>query len=370
MEPVAQVDLIANGQASGNFASQLLTMGKVDPGMLRPYIGKDGKVYVTVFKGGDPKKPENYASMPMQINATLRRDEWKQLDDAILPIAESRLNAVQDLIDNGLTYNLGNAMGTTVLEWHDISDAMEADMTMDGISRSRNDRPNYTSKYLPIPIIHVDYEINARVLSASRSLGNPLDTTSAERAARKVAEKLESLLFNTGTSYAFGGGSIPSYLNYTDRNQVSMGTHWDDEVDSQYKSKGEKIIVDVLAMKQASINDHFYGPWMIYVPTAYETLLDEDYDNTGGTNSGTTIRDRILKISGIKGIKVADGMPADNVVMVQMTSDVVRLVRGMGIQNIQWEEEGKMITKYKVMTIQVPQIRSDQDGRCGIIHLA
>jgi len=55
---------------------------------------------------------------------------------------------------------------------------------------------------------------------------------------------------------------------------------------------------------------------------------------------------------------------------VQMTTDVVRLVRGMGIQNIEWQTEGKMITKYKVMTIQVPQVRSDQDGNSGIVHLS
>jgi hypothetical protein len=27
-----------------------------------------------------------------------------------------------------------------------------------------------------------------------------------------------------------------------------------------------------------------------------------------------------------------------------------------------------MLTKYKVLTIQVPQIRSDQNGKCGIVH--
>jgi len=56
--------------------------------------------------------------------------------------------------------------------------------------------------------------------------------------------------------------------------------------------------------------------------------------------------------------------------LVQMTSDVVRLVRGMGIQNIEWATEGGMMTKYKVMTIQVPQIRADQNGKSGIVHMA
>jgi len=367
MEPIVNVDFIgANGQVQGDVAGSFSAQGRMNPGAMRPFVHTDGKVYCTVYVGGDPKSPASYRTNPININAVLRRDEWKQLDEAILPISESRLGGVQDLVDNGLVYNLGNAMGTTVLEWHDISDAMEADMTMDGVSRSKGDRPAYGTHYLPIPIIHVDYEINARVLAASRSLGNPLDTTSAERAARKVREKLENLLF-TATSYTFGGGTIYSYLNHPDRNEVSLSTNWDDLANSSNDSIGQKIIDDVVACKQASIDAKHFGPWVLYIPTNYETLLDKDYDIT---TPGTTIRERILKIDGIKGVKVVDRLADDNVLLIQMTSDVVRLVRGMGIQNVQWEAEGRFVSKFKVLTIQVPQIRSDQDGNSGIVHLA
>ena len=77
-----------------------------------------------------------------------------------------------------------------------------------------------------------------------------------------------------------------------------------------------------------------------------------------------------MKISGITGIQVVDTLTADTVLLVQMTSDVVRLVRGMGIQNVEWQTEGKMVTKYKVMTIQVPQVRADQAGHSGIVKLS
>ena len=355
------VDFLAGQNAKGEVAGHVIANGRLDAGMLRPWIGNDGRAYITVFKGGDPKKLTSYQAVPINTNATLRRDEWKQLDQAVLKISEERLGGVQDLISNGLVYNLGNAMGTTVLEWHDVSDAMEADLTMDGVTRSQGDRPTFGTHYLPIPIIHVDYEINARVLAASRSLGNPLDTTSAERAARKVNEKLEDMLF-TNTSYAFGGGTIYSYINYPHRNTVSLSTNWDNA-----SKTAAQILTDVINMKQSSINAYHYGPWMLYIPTAYETVLDKDYD---ATTPGTTIRERLLKISGIKDIKVVDHLPANNVLLVQMTSDVVRLVRGMGITNVEWQTEGKFITKYKVLTIQVPQIRSDQDDHCGIVHLA
>jgi len=355
------MDFITNGKFKGDVATYLASKGKIDPGMMRPFISDKGQPLVSIYKGGDPAKPESYAVVP-HTNATLRRDEWNTLDQAVLRISESRLGGVQDLIDKGLTYNLGNAMGTTVLEYHDVSDALEADLTMDGITRAKNDRPEYTSVYLPIPIIHADYEINARALAASRNLGNPLDATLAERASRKVSEKLENMLF-TNTSYHYAGGYIYSYINHPDRNTQTLSVHWDASAKT-----GAMIVNEVIAMKQTSINAHHYGPfWMLYVPTAYETVLDEDYD---ATTPGTTIRERILKISGISGIKVVDTLTADNVLLVQMTSDVVRLVRGMGIQNVEWTAEGNFVHKYKVMTIQVPQVRSDQDGNSGIVHLA
>ena len=352
------MDFIGNGKSQGELGAYFGS--QMDVGNLKPYIGKDGNAYVTTFKGGDAKSPSSYKTTKLNTNATLRRDEWKQLDEAILKISESRLGGVQDLISNGLVYNLGNGMGSTVLETHTMSDAMEADLTMDGISRSKNDRVNYETEYLPIPIIHVDYEINLRALAASRKLGNALDITSAERATRKVNQKLETMLF-TDTTYAFGGGTIYSYLNHPDRNQETLSTNWDASA-----MTAALIIDDVLAMKQASISAKHFGPWKLYIPTAYETVLDEDYDTT----KGITIRERILKIGGIKGVEIIDTLTADNVLLVQMTSDVVRLVRGMGIQNVQWKSEGNFIENFKVMTIQVPQVRSDQDRNSGIIHLA
>ena len=366
--PEANVDLMGLGQSQGQVANLVANNGRLDIGRMRPYIDpKTGLAYMTVYKGGDPKQISSYSVTPV-TNATLRRDEWKTLDDAIMEVSRQRLGGVDDLISKGLTYNLVNAMGTTVLEWHDVGEAMEADLTMDGISRGKGDRLIFQHNYLPIPIIHVDYEINARVLAASRSLGNPLDTTSAERAARRVIEKVESMMF-TNTSYSFGekdtrsNNTIYSLVNHPDRNLVTMGTHWDDLV----STIGATIVGQVLQMKQSAINDYHYGPYMLYIPTNFETTLDKDYDTV---TPGTTIRERILKIAGITGIKVIDTLPTDNVLLVQMTSDVVRLVRGMGLQNIQWGEEGNMVTKYKVMTIQVPQVRSDQNKRSGVIHLA
>ena len=364
------VDLIHNGQAQGALAQEVLAGGgRLNVGTMKPFIGKDGRNYIQVFIGGDPKKPENYTVTPTTNSTVLRRDEWKTLDEAVVKVAENRLSGIQDLISSGLVFNVGNGMGSTVLEWHDVSDALTAEATMDGVTRAKNDRSVYQTNYLPLPIIHADYEINSRVLASSRSQGMALDTTMAERAARKVNLLLEQMLF-TDTTYAWGAAdersrnSIYSYLNHPNRNEVTLSTYGNWNASG---TTGSEIVDSVLAMKQASIDDNFFGPWKLYIPTAYETVLDADYD---ATTPGTTIRERIMKISGITGILVVDTLTVHNVLLVQMTSDVVRLVRGMSLQNVMWKSEGNFINNYKVMTIQVPQIRSDQEGHSGLVHMA
>ena len=351
-----------NGQIKGEVANMVIN-NRLAPGNLRPWINeKDGRSYVTNHKGGAITDPANYVTNAINTNAVLRRDEWKQLDDVLLQVSRTRLGGVQDLVEKGLVYNIGNAMGTTVLETHTVSDAMEAELTMDGLPRTQGDRPEFGTEYIPLPILHVDYEINARVLAASRSLGQSLDTTSAEMATRRILEYQEDMLF-TNINYPFGGGTIYSYVNHPDRNQVTLATNWDAAAMTP-----ALIIADVRAMKQASQTAKHYGPWMLYVPSLYDGVLDNDY--VAGAQQGQTTRERLLKIDGISGIKVVDRLPANEVLLVQMTTDVVRLVQGMGIQNIQWKEEGNFVTKFKVITIQVPQIRSDYNNTSGIVHLA
>lgn len=379
---IANVDLIGQNQAKGEVANRLMEEGQLNLGLMRPYTYKNPKtgrigVYATVYKGGPSKEqinnPTNYETIPLNTNATLRRDEWKQLDDAVKKISEKELIGIGDLRSRGLTFQLGNAFGTTQLEWHQMSDAMKAEVDMNAEARGQGDVPLFNANYTPIPIVYVDYSISKRVLEASRKLGNSLDTLSAERAARKINEQLEDMLF-TDTTFTFGTkgddnrNSIYSYVNYPDRNTVTLSTYgnWDD-IANDSSGNMEKIINSVRACKQALKDVYHRGPYYLYVPGNYDTVLDADYDPT---TPGTTVKERIMKIEGIEEIKVVDTLADDNVLMVSMTSDVVRLVEGFGLQNIEWMVNGGFTGKFKVLTIQVPQIMSDYNGRCGIVHMS
>jgi len=343
-------DFFVNGQAHGSVAEKLMA-NNMSPLALRPFIGNDGKPYVSKMIGNELK------AVPV-ANATLRKDEWKVIDTAVIQAFKSRLIGVADLISRGLVYNIGDGLGTTVLEYQKMKDVQGATMSMNAASKGRKDRPEFDIAYLPLPIVHKEFSFDIRQLTASRKHGQPLDTTMIEMCARKCADKVEQMLFNGSGTYTFGGGTIYGYLDAPNRNTGSL-TAW-----TASASTGATILAQVVAMKQAAIADRCYGPYVLYIPTAYETQLDEDYNSS----YPKSLRQRLLEIEGISDIKVSDQMTAANVVLVQMNTETVRLVQGMGITVVEWSNDGGLTKEYKVMTISVPQVRADSEGRSGIQH--
>ena len=298
----------------------------------------------------------------LRTNETLLHEEWLTIDKVVIEAAQLRQVGVGDLRSRGLVHNVPNGLAKTVLGYQDMSDIDDAVASMDGITRGERDRPEYDLNYIPLPIIHKDFSFTAREIAESRNGGQPLDTTMASLASMKVTELVETWLFQGSNTFTYGGGTIYGYEDAPQRNTRTLAKDW------VTTASAAEILVDVRNCKQDSIDDRHHGPWILYVPTAYETRMDDDYDVAG--SSLLTIRERILKISGINDVKVSDQLTPGNVMLVQMTQDVVRLVEGLPLTTLQWDSEGGMKVNFKVMTIQVPQIRNDQQLRSGLIHLS
>ena len=363
---IVNYDILTPNERQGAVAHRLATSG-FDIHSMRPWIGKDGKVYCNQYVGspyGDRQDAANYKPVSVIANGTLLRDEWIAIDRALVGLAEKRLGGAQHLIDRGLTMDL-DGMSYTMVEWRDYSDALEAKLDMRPVIRGEADRQRFTSKYLPLPIGYVDFEIDKRELNMSRRMGIPFDTMLIERAGRRLMEQTEERLFTAGKDYGFGDdngkeGTSRGYLTHPNRNTVVL-TDWTDDA-----TTGEHIKNQVLAMIQSSLNDNFYGPWVLYVPLTYQTKLDDDYDRT--TSTGTTIRQRLMEIDKLDDIRVIDTMPHKNVVLVTLEKDCVQLVRGLGLTVVQWAVEGEFLTHYKVLQIESPMLRATQDGKMGVVH--
>lgn len=311
-----------------------------------------GERLLAAIQGGRPITPNE-----LRTADTLSKDEWVHFDEALVEEAKIRLRGIADLQAAGLTIPVPNAMGKTVFQWEKLSDMNPAEVSLSGVARTEDDRGEYTLASLPLPIIHKDFNLNLRTLAASRERGEALDTTQARVAGRLVAEALESMLFVGGKT--FGGNAIYGYLNHPNLNGVDFTDNyaWD------HASKtGETILADVIAAKKALETDRYFGPYWLYLPAAYSSVVEKDFKAA----SDKSIRTRIGEIDGIQAIRVVDQLTADNVVLVQATRDVVALVDGEPLQTIQWDIEGGFIVKFKAFQIAVPLIRSDAQGRCGV----
>jgi len=167
-------------------------------------------------------------------------------------------------------------------------------------------------------------------------------------------------LFN-GYTLTFGGGSLLGYRTATNRNTVSIVQNWDAS-----GKTGSEIVSDVISMIAAAHADFMFGPYVLYVTGAYWTTLQNDFK----TNSDRTILERIQAIDGISAVRPADALTANNVLLVQMSSDVVKEVIGLQPTVVQWETHGGMRINFKVMAIMVPRLGSDANGRSGIVHMS
>jgi len=298
----------------------------------------------------------------IRVNAgTLLKDEWKLYDDVVLMIAQERLVGVGDLLSRGLTFPVPNALGVTVLEYEHASGIEAAQMSMDAVTRGRGDRPEFTLNYLPLPIVHHDFSLSIRSLTSSRRRGTPLDTFMVAAATREVTEFIENMLFNgpNSTTFAYGGGTIYGYCNHASRQQYTTLSDW-----GSSGITGKEIQNDVLNMIQLMINKKHYGPFGLYIPTAYETVMSEDYT----TSYPKSVRTRLMEIEQLEFIKVADKLADDNVVLVELKPDTIRMVVGFQPMVLEWTSHGGMEFEYKVMSIMVPQIRADADGNIGLVH--
>ncbi len=352
------MNFIMNGQGHGDVASVLMA-NNFDPNSLRPYVGNDGRSYITTNTGqtdggGNPV----YNQLVTNAPATLRKDDWIQLDTAILKAAKPRLNAVGDLRSAGLQLTIPNGMGKTVLEHETQSDITPATVSMDGIRKSDGDRPQFNLQSLPLPIIHKDFSFSARQVMTSRNGGSPLDTTTAELAGRRVAEEAEKLLLGESSTYSYGGGSVYGYTNFPQRLTKT--------ITAPTASNHPTTVAEVLAMRKQSTDNNYFGPWVLYYSPAWYGYMDEDYTTT--VNQPWTLRSRLQQIEGITAVRPADYLTGTTLLLVQQTPDVARMVVGMDITTVQWETNGGMELNFKVMAIMVPQLRSDYNNATGIVH--
>ena len=297
----------------------------------------------------------------LRTNDVLRKDEWKQYDARLIEVATARMPLVQELLSRGLVYNIPDGLGTTILEWEDVSDMNDAEVSMSAVTAGENDALEYDLHSMPLPIIHKGFSINIRKLHASRKTGQPLDTAQAAISGRKVAEATETMVIaghavKLGTSVIYGLNTVPN------SNAIAMTGAWDSS------TTAPQYITDILAAVAALQADHMYGPYTLMINYTTYNRLQNDYSTSGA--SVLTIMERILKTEGVAKMIPSTDVPDNTAFLVQMTSDVIDEVIGLQPTVVQWESHGGMMLHFKIISIMIPRVRWTQTLQSGIAIIA
>ncbi len=296
---------------------------------------------------------------PLVTNATLRKDEWEMIDARVNEVMRERLTIVDDLRGRGLVTKVG--LGTTLRVTERLEDFAAADVSYDGDTAPLKDKPSFLRDTIPVPVVSKDFQISWRQLEASRTRGEALDTTAAALAARKVRDRLQDLFVN-GFGHGPAGGSIPGIANAANRQTLTLTTDWD--------LSGADIIADVLRMLETAYAVNLFGPFFLYVPKNYWATIQDDYSTAKGDR---TFLERILAFSDVESVRPLDTLADDNVIMVQMTEDVIDLSEAQAITTVQWDKN-PFVTNFRVLSVGGPHIKSmETEGGTtihGIIHLS
>lgn len=372
-----------------------------DPGLMRPYIDSKGNACVTVNTGRKaPKKdprgggfitnaygvPQQFPIMEKQrisermhrglpvptINAgnLLTKEAWVMLDNVVLEAARYRLRAWADLRAAN-TYGGFDGMANPILEFERSTDVGEAVEDMDGMTEARNFAPKFDLQGMPLPITHSDFFLSSRFLTVSKNKGTPMDTTRAEMAGRRIGEHIENVTIGitAGTTYGESASGSSGRYAYDNPSKVyGYMTHPDRLTGTGYSSptgsNGGTVLTNWLAIREQLYTNKFYGPYIVYTSTDWDQYLDNLFSTL--EPSAGTLRKRLMEIEDIQDIRRLDFLNSSDypftTIWVQMTPETARAVNGMDITTVQWPSMGGMRLNFKVMCIQVPQIRSRFTG--------
>lgn len=360
------VELGENGRPVVNARGKMPSV--FDINRRRPYRGdgdEDHLAFINNHVGKDEKGQPKWEPICVgnASEATLRKDEWIQLDATIREVAHRRMAFVNMLERNGCTINIAAGMGATIYQWQNVSDLLSGvRLDMDGIAQGDKDSLLYDLSSLPLPIAHRNWSLNLRYLEESRTKGVGMDTLLASENARLIAEFTENMFINGASSFTFGGGTIYGLL---DSPTALTSTGLKDWLDAG--TDPEDIVNDIKAGIQKLADANHHGPFTLCVPQRWENALDADYNPTqAGQTSSITLRERIMKLSKIKEIVLLDFLQTQQIALVELNKETIAVVSALDLRDFEWQDLGGWVFEHKLAQIKVPLIRADFRGQCGV----
>lgn len=292
----------------------------------------------------------------MTVNSMLSKYEWEEVDNMTIAPSSYPLKFIPLLRSKGLVKKLGG-IGSLISTWYAASDITGASVNMTGQGNADNDLPDMAQSGVPIPVIFKPYTIDARQLEASRRSGDGLDLTALGATLRVINEKAEDLIVN-GATTKLNGFSLYGVRTHPGRLTSTAAGDF---------GTIANILPTINSMVSTLQSNLFYGPYSLFLSQDQWLEINSQYY---GADSNITPLSRIEQN---KLIASVDFLPASvlasgELLMIQMTSDVIDMAEALPIQVREWTSGDGWQTNFKVLTVMAPRIKARYDAKVGIAH--
>lgn len=286
------------------------------------------------------------------------------IDQAVIRVGRQRLVLVNDLLAEGLTRPLPNWMSVMEIGVDKVNDTGQAIRTMDLDVRGEREVQDRSRSIIPVFATHDDFSFGAREMAAAERVGQPLDTSHVEQATRNVNVAIEDQAIN-GIPFSVAGNSAPGILsNPANTYTYVAGKPWTDPTKT-----GAEMLADLQNMIAMAKLHGYYGPFNLYVPSAYASALNNNYVS-GTTTFQETILIRLQQVqAGGRGIQIreVDLMPANRIALIQMTNNVIDVIVGQTPTEVSWTSGNGWRRYFVVLACMITRVKVDYNGGSGIV---
>jgi hypothetical protein len=283
------------------------------------------------------------------------KDVWGVWDREAVEIQRDVLAVYNDLSS---TLSQAMPIGKLVKYFQTVSDSGSANVSIDGESASKIDKPVYDYHGTPLPIIDDIFGFGWREMMSAQTEGVALDNAASNNSQRKVAEALEDIMLTGSSKIKIGGDGLYGLLNHPKRGTRSTGVTLNGATGAQWEAE-IKALLKVLHAKNFRNDVTLYfnwDDWFFAQSTDYSTAY-----------AGGRISQKILEMGGVRGAVPASRIPANTVIAVVKQRSVVQVLNGMPIVTrplARHNPEDRY--NFKVMAAGALEIKFDAEDQCGV----
>lgn len=320
----------------------------------------------------DSGSEEITADSPMPYQAGIDHSE-NVLDEQIVDAT-----ILDSLLGMGFAVpsSLSNYAYTTQLQ----AGRMEADISMNPRSRSRQDRARNGLDGVPLPVVHVDYELDAREVEVAQAHGDDPGTRHA-RTARQAINRREARLLWDGWGGRFDIEQLGAFtvggLNQDNPDkvlQVASGGGWQDPdvvmgdmnaLHDAVEQQGEEENSDVIDAADVPLVEQVGA--MLFVPRKrWGQVTRTDYESAATDEPLIT---RINRKYPHLNIMPAPRLDGETAIMLLNDPRYFQIINAQSMTNTAWDVDGGHGSRNKLVSSRIPFVRIQPDRIKGIVRM-